>query len=427
VRSISLCIPAFADSSNAELMGAVCPSRSNAPKVEDKAGRSKRSLPANPSPVKEVESKVACPPAPLPTKSWRALLEEASLNADATPFTQIAGPPGLAKPIPNQKQENVLQFKRAMRSTQNNAARTTDSPSELAPFANGLRGGNCAGMTLQTQTYMQLLKDGSSKKKPPTTFRSKETKPSNRNLPSSRSHLEQGGVVSTMTTAALKQTWQAALNIHIDEAEQTSTIKTVRDDIELEKLSADRDPSDPIYWSDTEGVDKQRSRSKASAHRLGCRQALATMPSYVMQDLSYDLDKLVGTMLARLQRFGEQQQLFYPDGVSQRRLVIGLKEVARRVKQMKVSCLIVAPDLESDTTEGGLDDRIREVLGMCYEKNIPVIFALSRSRLGQALGKTMNVSLLGVLDTTGAKQLYKAAVNSAAGARKAWLRRLPSK
>ena len=53
------------------------------------------------------------------------------------------------------------------------------------------------------------------------------------------------------------------------------------------------------------------------------------------------------------------------------------------VVRVYVSCLIVAPDLESDTTEGGLDDRVREVLGMSYEKSIPVIFALSRIRLGQ--------------------------------------------
>lgn len=408
-------------------MGAVCPSRSGAARVDVKPGKLSKSSVAKPSPVKEVESKISSSPAPLPTKSWRALLEEASLNADAAPFTNIPGPPGLGSPRSNQKQKDTSQIKRGLQNRNNANGGRTGAPVEFA-LANGLRGGGTGGMTLQTQTYMQLLKEGHSKKKPTPSMQGKNTKQGTRNstLPTSRSLLEPGSMLSPMTTTGLKQTWQAALKGQDDEAERTSTPKTICDDIELEKMLADRDPSDPVYWSDTEGVDKQRARNKAFAHRLGCRQALANVPSYVMQDLSYDLDKSVATMLARLQRFGEQQQTFYPDGRFTRRLVIGLKEVARRVKQMKVSCLIVAPDLESDTAEGGLDDRIREVLGMCYEKDIPVIFALSRARLGQSLGKNMNVSLLGVLDPTGAEQLFKAAVSRATSARQAWLRRLPS-
>jgi|Transcript_69709 ribosomal protein L7Ae-like RNA K-turn-binding protein len=404
-------------------MGAVCPSRSNASKVDGMAAKLVHNLPANTSPGKSVESKVSCQPAPLPTKTWRTLLEEASLNADAAPFPEIAGPPGLTRPSYNQKHDETPQFKRVARNP-----RTSGPSAELAPLADGLRGAG-TGMTLQTQTYMQLLKDGSSKKKHAMPARNKDTKQTGRNGPlqPSRGFLEPGALISPMTTAGLKQTWQSALKSQDEEGERALPRKIVRDDTDLEKLSADLDRSDLVYWSDTESTDKQRSRSKASAHRLGRRQALATIPSYVMQDLSYGLDKLVGAMLARLQQFGEQQQIFYPDGAPQRRLVIGLKEVARRVKQMKVSCLIVAPDLESDSTEGGLDDRIREVLGMCYEKDIPVIFALSRACLGQALGKTMNVSLLGVLDTTGAKQLFEAAVNRATKARQAWLRRLPGK
>merc|ERR1719487_1407478 len=115
-----------------------------------------------------------------------------------------------------------------------------------------------------------------------------------------------------------------------------------------------------------------------------------------------------------------------PDRAQQnlRRFVIGLKEVSRRTKQAKVECLIVAPDIGEDANSGGLDDRMRALLASAYQNETPVIFALSRARLGKVLGKSLQISVLGVLDATGAKSLLRQSVKLADQNRLAWLARL---
>jgi hypothetical protein len=43
-------------------------------------------------------------------------------------------------------------------------------------------------------------------------------------------------------------------------------------------------------------------------------------------------------------------------------------------------------------SEGGLDDKVEEIIKEARKHGIPVVFALSRSRLGKALGKSMRMS-----------------------------------
>ena len=43
-------------------------------------------------------------------------------------------------------------------------------------------------------------------------------------------------------------------------------------------------------------------------------------------------------------------------------------------------------------SEGGLDDKVEDLIKEARTHGIPVVFALSRSRLGKALGKSMRMS-----------------------------------
>lgn len=276
-------------------------------------------------------------------------------------------------------------------------------------------------------SYLQLLKDGNTKKKAPAATATRTRNPMN-----APSHVAQGANIPDyqhrhpLTTTNLVQKWSSVVlkKQELDEAE-IAVQRGTQDDIWISRLALEEDPSDPGYYSDSQPTSTTRS---ASRHRLGHRPHLAAdlIRSYVMQDMSFGLDRAVGMLLARLQRFTDQQRAFGIDreGEStQRRFVIGLKEVARRTKQAKVECLIVAPDLEEDANSGGLDDRMRELLASAYQNQTPVIFALSRSRLGAALGKSLHISALGVLDITGAKSLLDECVQLAAEERQSWLAR----
>ena len=59
------------------------------------------------------------------------------------------------------------------------------------------------------------------------------------------------------------------------------------------------------------------------------------------------------------------------------------REVAKAVRLRKVQTVIVAPNIEQIESEGGLDDLLASILAQAKEGDIPVVFALSRKKLGQ--------------------------------------------
>lgn len=59
------------------------------------------------------------------------------------------------------------------------------------------------------------------------------------------------------------------------------------------------------------------------------------------------------------------------------------REVAKGVKLRRVQTVIVAPNIEQIETEGGLDDLLAAILEQAEQAGIPVVFALSRKKLGQ--------------------------------------------
>jgi len=311
---------------------------------------------------------------------------------------------------------------------------------------------------IHTEAYLQLLKEGMRQKKAPTnnqTARRTQNK-STFGLSADGLSMEDGrenyaDAQMPMTAASLAKKWSSAASKLYgpnDDAtvEVEVEVRTTQDDIGIEKLLFDQDCSDPAYYSDSEPVEEElvsnqrailcaASKTKASMHRLGHRPQATTsvIRSYVMQDLNFLLDRTVGMLLLRLQRFMDQQRMFAPcEAISEeqsqqyrkRRFVIGLKEVSRRTKQSKVECLIVAPDIEGDVNSGGLDDRMRELLESAYQTQTPVIFALSRARLGKSLGKSLQISVLGVLDSKGARHLLQESLQLASDCRQAWLGRL---
>eukprot|EP00928_Gymnodinium_smaydae_P053674 TRINITY_DN37606_c0_g1_i1.p2 TRINITY_DN37606_c0_g1~~TRINITY_DN37606_c0_g1_i1.p2 ORF type:complete len:466 (-),score=144.46 TRINITY_DN37606_c0_g1_i1:83-1480(-) len=217
----------------------------------------------------------------------------------------------------------------------------------------------------------------------------------------------------------LKQTWSAN-----GKATDARAPKMARDDIQVELLSADKDISDPIVWSEDETsvhVRTKRGHKHPSAHHVYPEHRAVPAGktrSYVMQDLSKELDHVVAKFIHRLHLFHEQTVDKVP-----KRYVLGLTECCRRARQLKLKCVVIAPDMDEANDTTTLDDRVRQVLAFAYQNNIEVIFALNRQGLGRAFGKSMGVSIIGVLDTTGANALYDEAVTIARDLRSSWLAR----
>jgi selenocysteine insertion sequence-binding protein 2 len=137
----------------------------------------------------------------------------------------------------------------------------------------------------------------------------------------------------------------------------------------------------------------------------------SSVREYVTQQrLDGELDQLCFDLIAQLFEYQERLRLRDPTKAKlRRRLVFGLREVKRGIKIGKIKCVIVAPNIDEGNFEGGLDDTVNEIisLGRSEESCENVIFALSKRRLGKALGKQIKVSAVGVYSMDGAHDTYK--------------------
>eukprot|EP00557_Chaetoceros_sp_GSL56_P013725 CAMPEP_0176482192 /NCGR_PEP_ID=MMETSP0200_2-20121128/3242_1 /TAXON_ID=947934 /ORGANISM="Chaetoceros sp., Strain GSL56" /LENGTH=907 /DNA_ID=CAMNT_0017878487 /DNA_START=396 /DNA_END=3119 /DNA_ORIENTATION=- len=89
---------------------------------------------------------------------------------------------------------------------------------------------------------------------------------------------------------------------------------------------------------------------------------------------------------------------------AKRRLVLGLREVARGIRANKVKMVIMANNLDH---YGALDVKLEEILNAANEHDIPVIFELNKRKLGKALGKTLKISVVGIENADGAYEPFK--------------------
>mmetsp|Transcript_5526 Transcript_5526/g.6484 ORF Transcript_5526/g.6484 Transcript_5526/m.6484 type:complete len:295 (-) Transcript_5526:926-1810(-) len=117
---------------------------------------------------------------------------------------------------------------------------------------------------------------------------------------------------------------------------------------------------------------------------------------------------------------------------ARRRLVMGMREVRRGVKSGNLKCIIVASNIDQGSggmIRGGIDDNIRGILELCEPnaeesemgKNpTPVIFALNKSKLGEAVGKRIKISTIGIQSVDGAYEDYRNSISLSKSLKSIW-------
>mmetsp|Transcript_62742 Transcript_62742/g.107728 ORF Transcript_62742/g.107728 Transcript_62742/m.107728 type:complete len:276 (-) Transcript_62742:325-1152(-) len=145
--------------------------------------------------------------------------------------------------------------------------------------------------------------------------------------------------------------------------------------------------------------------------------AQGVVRSYVTQQrLDPVLDGLCFEMVGKLFEYQERLRLRDPTKAKmRRRLVFGLREVRRGIKSGKVKCVVVAPNIDEGHFAGGLDDTVNDIVasGRAAE-GCEVLFALSKKKLGKALGKHVRVSAVGIYSMDGAYDIYKKVIKKLA-------------
>lgn len=92
---------------------------------------------------------------------------------------------------------------------------------------------------------------------------------------------------------------------------------------------------------------------------------------YVHQELSSELDEKVKYVLSELVRFQERAKENQMKYAKLKRFCVGLREAKRAITRNKCKGLIVAPNLETSTAEGGLDDTVEDLIEIARENEAP--------------------------------------------------------
>lgn len=168
---------------------------------------------------------------------------------------------------------------------------------------------------------------------------------------------------------------------------------------------------------------KKKTSNQAKKEKKPHQATNLEVRHYVRQVLSDELDEKVKAMLADLARFQERARLDPAKFAKLKRFCIGMAETARSVKRGKAKCLIMAPNLDRSEADGGLDDTVEELMDLCFENEVPIVFALSRNRMGKALGKNIRMSIVCVLSAEGVHQELKQIVKLSEELRRQWVMR----
>ncbi|KAL0484957.1 selenocysteine insertion sequence-binding protein [Acrasis kona] len=142
------------------------------------------------------------------------------------------------------------------------------------------------------------------------------------------------------------------------------------------------------------------------------KQDPTAIREYVDQPLDAQLDSTVQQLLSKLvkcqQKLKQKEPLKYK---TKQRLVMGLRQVLKGLKSGRIHYIVMAPNIEKIESKDGLDDMIQSIIKIASEKNVPVVYALSKRKIGKALGKQIKVSVVGIYNADGAFDELKTALN----------------
>ncbi|GAX14624.1 hypothetical protein FisN_6Lh408 [Fistulifera solaris] len=124
---------------------------------------------------------------------------------------------------------------------------------------------------------------------------------------------------------------------------------------------------------------------------------------YAILSKNETVKPLLMEMLAELMRL-QKRAAEDKNAKAKRRLVMGLREVARGIRARKVRMVVMANNLDE---YGALDEKLQEILDLAQKEEVPVFFEFSKRSLGKAIGKTIKMAVIGIQNPDGANQQFK--------------------
>lgn len=100
--------------------------------------------------------------------------------------------------------------------------------------------------------------------------------------------------------------------------------------------------------------------------------------------------------------------------------VCGLREVRKAIKSGKARAVLLAPNIEQIEAEGGLNDSVDDIIASCGAASVPVVFALSRKKMGEVYGFRKRMSAIALLEVGGVQEVFDQVLSLAAEGRSRW-------
>jgi selenocysteine insertion sequence-binding protein 2 len=190
-----------------------------------------------------------------------------------------------------------------------------------------------------------------------------------------------------------------------------------RGENEVVPSAAAEEAAKPLAPSSTPPEEKPLySGDKLISERFAeCKRVPKLVPStdprnYASVSGDEEVKSLLIEMLGELMRL-QHRAIEDKNAKARRRIVMGLREVARGIRSHKVKMIVMANNLDQ---YGAIDEKLQDILDLAREKDVPVIFELNKRRLGKAVGKAIKVSVVGIQNADGAHQQFKKLVSLAA-------------
>eukprot|EP00934_Nitzschia_sp_Nitz4_P002974 Nitzschia sp. Nitz4//scaffold2_size372955//236488//239256//NITZ4_000444-RA/size372955-processed-gene-0.436-mRNA-1//1//CDS//3329546841//2964//frame0 len=167
------------------------------------------------------------------------------------------------------------------------------------------------------------------------------------------------------------------------------------------------DPKDaptPLYSGD-----KLIPERFAEAKRVPKVPNTGVPRAYAESALVEGAKPLLSEMLGELMRL-QKRAVQEGNTKVKRRLVMGMREVARGIRAHKVKMVIMANNLDE---YDAIDGKLQGILDLAKNESVPVFFDFSKRTLGKALGKTIKIAVVGVQNAEGAHPQFKKLTNMA--------------
>ncbi|GJQ77066.1 hypothetical protein Trydic_g23637 [Trypoxylus dichotomus] len=152
---------------------------------------------------------------------------------------------------------------------------------------------------------------------------------------------------------------------------------------------------------------KVQSRLKQDILKQKSTQVPIETLNYCDNLVNEKLNEAVAVFLKRIVTFQEHAFKKDPDKARiKKRYIVGFHETRKYVLTRKVKLLIIAADMRVNDSEELLYKNITEMKDLAIKNDVPYVFALKRSKLGNLTMKYRPISCVGALNYQGAEDEF---------------------